>query len=150
MVKDTYKYDPPETYKEVIKFPGIGSKMAYLYLQRYCDKIEGIAMNTHIHRVCNRIGWVDNKNEEQTRKSLQSWLPQESWEDANSLLSGLGLTICESRKPKCDECLLKNSCYFRLNSENNKTKTKDVSKSPVRHPIKKGAEVSKPKKKNKK
>jgi endonuclease-3 len=107
----------PEDYDKVIKLPGIGNKMAYLYLKCCCNKIEGIAVDTHVHRISNRLGWVNNtKTPEETRKGLQKWLPHEYWYDANMYLCGFGQTICEAKKPKCEECGLKDICDFRLNT----------------------------------
>jgi endonuclease-3 len=138
ILKDQYEGDPPEDYDNIIKLPGIGPKMAYLYLQCCCGKVEGIAVDTHVHRICNRLNWVSTKNPEETRKNLQSWMPKEYWDDVNTLLVGLGQMICEAKKPKCDECKLYNLCDFRINNVKPKSKSsskvkknesKDMSKS---------------------
>jgi endonuclease-3 len=141
IIKDEYEGDPPEEYKEIIKFPGIGPKMAYLYLTHCCDKVEGIAVDTHVHRICNRLKWVDTKTAEETRKNLQQWMPKDYWDDVNTLLVGLGQMICEAKKPKCDDCRLNKLCDFRLNNLNEskgkledgvKTKSKSRSKSKAK------------------
>ena len=77
IINDKYNGDIPGDYKIVSKFPGVGPKMTHLFLQICYDKVEGIAVDTHVHRVSNRLGWVNTKNPLQTMKSLQELLPKE-------------------------------------------------------------------------
>jgi endonuclease-3 len=112
--------------------------MAHLYLQCCCDKVEGIAVDTHVHRISNRLKWVDEtKTPEETRKKLEEWVPKEKWMDVNTLLVGLGQTICFAKKPKCEECLLKDTCdYYNNGGEVKKSRSKSKSASK-RKPSKK-------------
>jgi endonuclease-3 len=130
ILKDDYEGNAPEDYNELVKLPGIGPKMAHLYLQCCCDKVEGIAVDTHVHRICNRLKWVDDtKTPEETRKRLEDWVPKEKWIDVNTLLVGLGQTICFAKKPKCEECLIKDTCHFYNNGGEENKKSRSKSKS---------------------
>lgn len=48
----------PDNYKDLISLPGVGPKMAHLVLQEAFNKIEGVSVDTHVHRICNRLKWV--------------------------------------------------------------------------------------------
>jgi endonuclease III len=110
MIKDQYDGDIPGDYKKVSKLPGVGPKMTHLFLQICYDKVEGIAVDTHVHRIANRLGWVNTKTPIQTMKGLEKMLPKEKWAEVNVLLVGLGQTICRPIGPKCEECDAKKLC----------------------------------------
>jgi len=128
-LKDKYNSDPPETFKEITTFKGIGPKMAHLYLQCCCNKVEGIAVDVHVHRICNRLKWTNSKTPEDTMKQLEEWLPKELWVDINFVIVGFGQTVCEAKKPKCNECLIKNTCPFFNEGFNTIKNIKQKSKS---------------------
>ena len=94
----------PEDLESILKLPGVGKKMAYLYLANACNKNEGIGVDTHVHRISNRIGLVSTKTPEETRKELESKIPQKEWQSINKVLVGFGQTICLPLRPKCKEC----------------------------------------------
>jgi endonuclease-3 len=133
VLKENFNSNPPENIKEILSLPGIGPKMAYIYLQYCCDKIEGIAVDTHVHRICNRLKWsTETKTPEHTRKEVESWLPKELWGEINLLLVGFGQTICSAVAPKCQECLLNKQCEFgieRLKKLKNPIKSKNKMNS---------------------
>lgn len=81
LLMEKYDGDVPSTYKEVMALPGVGPKMTLLYLQevgpRQCfGRIEGISVDTHVHRIANRLEWANSKTPEQTRKQLEELLPE--------------------------------------------------------------------------
>eukprot|EP00866_Antonospora_locustae_P001721 jgi/Antlo1/1721/1872 len=100
----------PESLDDLIKLPGIGYKMAILYLYHACRKIEGISVDTHVHRIANRIGLVKTRSPEQTRKRLQEIMPKSEWAEVNSVLVGFGQVICRPVNPKCSECDIHFDC----------------------------------------
>jgi endonuclease-3 len=77
----------------------------------------GIPVDVHVHRISNRLGWVDTTTPaEKTQEALEAWIPKEYWEEVNVLLVGFGQQICEARKPKCKECRVSSMCpYFKNN-----------------------------------
>ena len=108
LLKD-YDGDIPDTIGGLVKLPGVGPKMGYLTLQVAWKKMDGIGIDVHMHRICNRLHWVNTKTPEETRVALESWLPKAYWREINPLIVGFGQQICGS-KPKCKECKLKTIC----------------------------------------
>lgn len=114
ILKDKYNGDIPSTVKDLCKLPGVGPKMANLAMTVGWNKTVGIAVDTHVHRISNRLGWVKKptKEPEQTRVALESWLPKSLWSDVSLHLVGFGQTICKPIKPLCQKCLNKQLCPF--------------------------------------
>ncbi|KAJ4480300.1 DNA glycosylase [Lentinula lateritia] len=106
--RDQYEGDVPQTLGELLALPGVGRKMAYLMLGSGWGLNVGIGVDVHVHRISNRLGWHNSptKTPEETRISLESWLPSDLHQKINHLLVGFGQTICTPVKPKCSECAL--------------------------------------------
>lgn len=102
----------PRVYEDLIALPGVGPKMAHLFFQSADSVVLGIGVDTHVHRISQRFGWVPTtvKGPEDTRRVLESWLPKEHWSRVNVLLVGLGQTICMPLRPSCSECALNDIC----------------------------------------
>lgn len=107
---DEYNGDIPDSLSGLLALPGIGPKMAYLVLQEAWGVIDGIGVDTHVHRISNRLGWATGKTPEDTRKDLESWLPKEVWAPINVLLVGFGQTMCKPTNPNCAECPVRDKC----------------------------------------
>ncbi|KAL6976258.1 alpha,alpha-trehalase nth1 [Sarracenia purpurea var. burkii] len=112
-----YDGDIPSTLEELLLLPGIGPKMAHLVMNVGWNNVQGICVDTHVHRICNRLGWVSRpgtkqktSNPEETRKSLQLWLPREEWVSINPLLVGFGQTVCTPLRPRCGICSVSDLC----------------------------------------
>lgn len=112
-----YDGDIPGTLEELLLLPGIGPKMAHLVMNVAWNNVQGICVDTHVHRICNRLGWVSRQGTkqkttcpEETRESLQLWLPKEEWVQINPLLVGFGQTICTPLRPRCGECSVNDLC----------------------------------------
>ncbi len=99
----------PDTIEELIKFNGVGRKTANLVLAKGFG-IPAICVDVHVHRICNRLGYVHTKNPEETEFALREKLPQKYWLDINTLLVTHGQNICKPIKPKCEECPINNYC----------------------------------------
>ncbi len=97
---------PPTTYEELIKLPGVGRKTAHVFLSQ---QGEAIGVDVHVHRIANRLGWVNTKTPEETEKALRRLFPKRLWRDLNTTLVAFGQTICKA-KPKCHLCPLKEVC----------------------------------------
>ncbi|BFZ17745.1 hypothetical protein BsWGS_20784 [Bradybaena similaris] len=106
--------DIPHTVKDLCSLPGVGPKMAHLVMKAAWNTITGIGVDTHVHRISNRLGWVQKptKDPEATRKALEDWLPRSYWDDINELLVGFGQQICLPVKPNCEKCLNRLICHF--------------------------------------
>lgn len=95
--------DVPRTVDELCSLPGVGPKMAFLALSSMGIQV-GIGVDTHVHRLTNRLGWHKTKTPEETRLNLQSWLPTHLHAQINKLLVGFGQVICVPISPRCDLC----------------------------------------------
>ena len=103
---DEYGGDVPETMPELLALPGVGPKVGHLLLQIGWEKTEGIAVDTHVHRIARRLGWTRGaKDAEASRKQLEAWLPKEHWQSLNPLLVGFGQQVCADT-PRCRSCRL--------------------------------------------
>ncbi|CRG93729.1 endonuclease III homologue, putative [Plasmodium gallinaceum] len=116
ILKNKYNSDIPNNYEELKKLPGVGEKIAQLILQAALDKHEGIAVDIHVHRIANRLNWVNTKNELNTQKNLKNYVQKDLWSEINTLLVGFGQVICKGKKPICEKCTLTNYCqYYKEN-----------------------------------
>ncbi|TPX60645.1 hypothetical protein SpCBS45565_g07454 [Spizellomyces sp. 'palustris'] len=104
VLRERYDGDIPPTWEELLALPGVGPKIAALTMSIAWNKDVAIAVDTHVHRISNRLGWVRTKNPEATRQTLERWLPKEYWGPINPLLVGFGQTLCRAQKPGCAEC----------------------------------------------
>lgn len=101
----------PNTREGLLSLPGIGRKCADIVMS-FTFGVDVIAVDTHVHRVCNRIGLAQGKTEEQTAKSLELRTPQWALRDGHFWLLQFGKTICKARSPKCDECPVQALCLW--------------------------------------
>lgn len=103
----------PKTEAELVKLPGVGEKTAKVVLHVLYKK-PVIAVDTHVHRVCNRLGIVKTNTPLQTSKLLETTIPNEYKSIAHHCMILFGRYLCTARKPKCSECQLQKLCpYFR-------------------------------------
>ncbi len=99
----------PDTIEDLIKFNGVGRKTANLVLAKGFG-IPAICVDVHVHRICNRLGYVKTKNPEETEFALREKLPIKHWLDINTLLVTHGQNVCKPIKPQCDICPIKDYC----------------------------------------
>lgn len=84
-----YKEEIPRTREELTKLPGVGRKTANLVLNR-AFRVPAIAVDTHVHRITNMLGWVKTKNPEETENELVKIIPTKYWKDMNRLFVSIG------------------------------------------------------------
>ncbi|CTQ49715.1 endonuclease III domain-containing protein [Jannaschia donghaensis] len=99
----------PTTRKGLMSLPGVGRKCADIVLHFTFGQAT-VAVDTHVHRVCNRLGLATGKTEEQTATSLEARLPAAFLPDGHVLLLTHGKRTCRARAPRCDTCLLADLC----------------------------------------
>ncbi|KAM4604044.1 endonuclease III-like protein 1 [Polymixia lowei] len=112
MLQQEFGGDIPNSVEGLVRLPGVGPKMAHLAMSIAWDQVSGIGVDTHVHRIANRLGWVrrPTKNPEETRKALEEWLPRELWREINWLLVGFGQQVCLPVSPLCSMCLNQHNC----------------------------------------
>lgn len=106
---DEYGGEVPDSIDELLKFKGVGRKTANLVVTLGFGKA-GICVDTHVHRICNRLGYVKTKTPEQTETTLRSQLPSAYWIEINDLLVAFGQNHCHPVSPRCSSCKLSAIC----------------------------------------
>lgn len=99
----------PKTLDELLALPGVGRKTANLVLTAGYG-LPGICVDTHVHRICNRWGYVQTKTPEETEFALRETLPDQYWLEINGLLVTLGQNICHPTSPRCSACPVAEWC----------------------------------------
>ena len=113
LVKD-YQGEVPSKMDDLLKLPGVGRKTANVVSSIAFD-IPAMAVDTHVFRVSNRIGLTDDsKNPLETEKELTKYIPRKRWSIAHHWLILHGRYVCIARKPKCEECGIKEYCKYFL------------------------------------
>ncbi|CAH8833518.1 unnamed protein product [Trichobilharzia szidati] len=112
ILKEKFDSDIPRNVKELCTLPGVGPKMAHLAMQCAWKEVTGIGVDTHVHRIVNRLRWTKKpaKTPEETRVMLEEWLPSDYWREINWLLVGFGQQICRPVNPNCVDCLNRSIC----------------------------------------
>lgn len=106
-----YKGKVPDTFEELTSLPGVGRKTANCVLA-YTFKKPAIAVDIHVHRISNRLGWVKTSTPEETEEALKKLVPNDLWIEVNRLFVGHGQTICVPINPKCNICPIRKYCQY--------------------------------------
>jgi endonuclease-3 len=99
----------PDEIDELLKFKGVGRKTANLVVTLGFGK-PGICVDTHVHRICNRWGYVSTKKPDETETALRNKLPAEYWIEINDLLVAFGQNHCYPVSPRCSNCRISKMC----------------------------------------
>ncbi|MDD2565327.1 MAG: endonuclease III [Candidatus Gracilibacteria bacterium] len=110
LTKD-YKSIIPNSLEEIQKLPGVGIKTAKVVLGVLYDA-PYIGVDTHVHRICNRIGICTTKTPEETDKFLEINISTETKRKVHHALVLFGRYTCTARNPKCESCFLNNTCEY--------------------------------------
>ena len=106
---DRFGGEVPETLEELLTLQGVGRKTANLTLILAFDGM-GICVDTHVHRIANRWGYVETTTPEQTETALREKLPRKYWQKINEWLVGFGQTVCKPLSPLCSQCPVDTHC----------------------------------------
>ncbi|PKG31730.1 endonuclease III, partial [Methanoregula sp.] len=105
-----------ETMNELLTIPGVGRKTANIVLYHALGKNEGIAVDTHVRRLAERIGFSDTDNVAVIERDLMALFPQKDWGDLTDVLIAHGRATCDAKKPLCGECVIREMCrWYREN-----------------------------------
>lgn len=99
----------PDRMEDLVELPGVGRKTANVVLSNAFG-VPAMAVDTHVHRVSNRIGLALSDDPVEIEKQLCKRIPREKWSDAHHWLIWHGRRVCDARKPKCDTCALTGYC----------------------------------------
>lgn len=106
---EKYKGKVPDSIDALLELPNVGRKTANICLVYGFHK-EGLPIDTHCHRIPNRLGWIKTKTPEETEMVLRKELPKKYWQDFNDLLVTWGQNICTPISPWCSKCAIKPYC----------------------------------------
>jgi endonuclease III len=106
---ERYAGKVPDEIDELLKLKGVGRKTANLVVTLGYAK-QGICVDTHVHRVSNRLGYVKTKTPDQTETALRNKLPKEYWIEYNDLLVTWGQNVCRPISPFCSKCAIQQYC----------------------------------------
>ena len=113
---DNFDGKVPNTYEELLKIRGVGRKTAGIVLT-HAFNTPALPIDTHCHRIANRLGWVKTKTPEETEKVLMLIIPKKYWIGLNELLVKHGQQVCVPISPFCSKCVIKKFCK-RVGVEN--------------------------------
>jgi endonuclease-3 len=99
----------PDSMEDLLRLPGVGRKTANL-VRNLGFGLSGICVDTHVHRVSNRLGWVSTPTPEKTETALMDRLPRRYWITINELLVRFGQRVCVPISPRCSACPLAAAC----------------------------------------
>ncbi len=116
IIRDIYGGEVPHTMDELTKLPGVGRKTANVVLSNAFG-IPAFAVDTHVFRVCNRLGLCRADNVTETEKQMTRIIPKEKWGQAHHWLIWHGRRLCKARNPLCRDCELKDLCPYRKAAE---------------------------------
>jgi endonuclease-3 len=106
---DQYHGRVPDEIDELLKFKGVGRKTANLVVTLGYNK-PGICVDTHVHRISNRWGYIKTATPEKTEIALRTKLPKRYWIEYNNLLVNFGQHLCRPISPLCSACPIKKYC----------------------------------------
>jgi endonuclease-3 len=106
---ERFNSNVPQSKEELLSIRGVGEKTANIVLNNAFN-IPIIAVDTHVHRIPNMLGFIDTKTEKETQKELSTKVPKEYWSRLNFTIVSFGQTVCLPRSPKCEVCLISDFC----------------------------------------
>ena len=109
ILQEKYSGKVPADMDALLSLPGVGRKTANLVLTEAFD-MYGICVDIHVHRICNRCGWINTATPEKTEATLREKLPKKYWKRINNLLVFYGQNVCRPISPFCSCCVIGEHC----------------------------------------
>ena len=107
---DRFRGRVPATMEELLMLPGVGRKTANLVLILSFKSLKNICVDTHVHRISNRLGWVRTRTPEETEQALYKSTSARWWPYINLYLVTWGQNVCRPLYPRCGACLIREHC----------------------------------------
>jgi endonuclease III len=107
---DRFGGSVPTTMEALLELPGVGRKTANLVLILAFKSLRNICVDTHVHRIANRLGWVRTRTPEETEQALYDVADEKWWPYINLYLVTWGQNVCRPVYPRCDKCVLAPMC----------------------------------------
>lgn len=109
-ILDRYSGRVPDRMEDLLTLPGVGRKTANLVLILSHASRDNICVDTHVHRIANRLGWVRTRTPDATEQALYERLPRRWWPRVNLFLVTWGQNVCRPVYPRCRACLVRPLC----------------------------------------
>ena len=110
LLVEKYNSQVPKTMEDLVELPGVARKTANIVLFNAYGIIAGVAVDTHVCRLSQRLGLTKNTNQDKIEKDLMNIVPKDKWMRITDLLIFHGRRVCNARKPRCDACVLNKIC----------------------------------------
>jgi endonuclease-3 len=109
-IVEDFKGKVPDSMEALLTLPGVARKTANIVLTSGYGRAEGIAVDTHVKRLSRRLGLSQENNPDKIELDLLGLVPKKDWLDFNYVFVNHGRNVCQARKPRCPECVLKSLC----------------------------------------
>jgi endonuclease-3 len=110
MLVDKYNSKVPKTMDELLELPGVARKTANIVLTNAYGIVAGVAVDTHVRRLAQRLGLTENDDPNKIEADLMNIVPKEKWMRITDLLIFHGRRVCTAKKPNCAGCVLNKVC----------------------------------------
>lgn len=110
MIVAEYGGEVPDTMEDLTSLPGVARKTANIVLGNAFDKVEGIAVDTHVFRLARRFGLSTESDPNKVERDLLALFPQDHWHRVNYDLISHGRQVCDAKRPVCGACFLSDIC----------------------------------------
>jgi endonuclease-3 len=109
-IVEVFGGEVPATMEELITLPGVARKTANIVLGNAYDVVEGIAVDTHVRRLAQRLGFSSEKDPDKIERDLMGRIPQDRWFDFTYVIIDHGRSLCVARTPRCEACPVNDIC----------------------------------------
>lgn len=113
-IVEVYGGAVPDTMEDLVTLPGVARKTANIVLANSFGKTEGVAVDTHVKRLANRLGFSGEKDADKIERDLMRLIPRADWTSATYTIIDHGRAICQAKKPRCAECPVNDLCPSSL------------------------------------
>jgi len=110
MVVDQFGGRVPQTLEQLVTLPGVGRKTANLVMILGFKSLRNICVDTHVHRISNRLGWVKTMQPDETEQALYKGIHRRWWPHINLYLVTWGQNVCRPIGPRCGDCVIAEAC----------------------------------------
>lgn len=113
-IVEAYDGGVPDTMEELVTLRGVARKTANIVLGNAYGKVEGVAVDTHVKRLANRLGFSGQSDPDKIEQDLMRLVPKERWFDFTYVLIDHGRQVCVARRPRCEDCVVNHLCPASL------------------------------------
>jgi endonuclease III len=110
LIVEKFHSQVPKTMEELLELPGVARKTANIVLYNAYNVTAGIAVDTHVMRLSQRLGFTEQKDQNKIEQDLMAITPKDKWMPLTDLLIFHGRQVCSAKKPRCDICVLNEIC----------------------------------------